>query len=458
MEMEEKMENKRGFASRMGFILSMAAFCIGIGNLWKFPYVVGNNGGGAFLIVYLILVVLIGIPAFIVEVTLGRSAQLAPIAGIPKLEGKKSPFSMIGWLASAAIFVINSFAIMIVGGWAGGYIIKTFSGALRGLNAEQIAAEFAGYNGSVQSILISIVEVVLLWLCLNGGIKKGIEKVCSVLLPVLLGIMVIMAVYTNLLPGAFEGLKWYLTPDFSKIDFSVISAAAVQVLFSIGIGMCCAFVYGSYFDKKADLPASLVTTALLDTFMAVLAGLLIVPALFAFGIEPTTGPSLIFVTLPNVFNQMGTFGQFFGGFFMICVYFAGFTSLLGGSEALVANMTDAFSCKRKHAATGIAVAEFLFLIVFTLSFGEGPVAKFQALGLGFFDFMDFIAEGLCLTLGTILMMIFVVRRLGFQKFQEEANRGAKGKIRIYDWMKPYFTIILPALLLVVCYSIIRLYI
>lgn len=451
-------KNKRGFASRLGFVMSMAAFCIGIGNLWKFPYVVGNNGGGAFLLVYIFLVFLIGIPVFLIEVTLGRSAQLAPVVGMRKLEGKKTPFSAIGWLASFAIYVINSFAIMIVGGWAGGYIIKTFSGSLNGLNAEEVAAEFSRYSGSTQSVLISMVEIVLLWFCLNGGIKKGIEKVCSILLPVLLCTMVILAIYANTLPGASEGLKWYLTPDFSKIDLSVISAAATQVFFSIGIGMCCAFVYGSYFDKEKDLPSSLVTTALLDTLMAVLAGLLIVPALFSFGIEPTVGPSLIFVTLPNLFNQMGSLGQIFGGCFMICVYFAGFTSLLGGSEALVANLTDAFGCSRRKAATGVTIAEFLFSIVFTMSFGDGPVAHFKALGLGFFDFADFLAEGLCLTIGTILMLIFVNFRWGFDKFQKEANHGAKGKIRIYNWMKPYFTIVLPVLLLFVCYGIIRMYI
>lgn len=450
--------NGRGFASRLGFILSMAAFSIGIGNLWKFPYVVGNNGGGAFLLVYIILVLLVGIPAFLIEVTLGRSAQLAPIKGMEKLEGKKTPFSAIGWLASLAIYVINSFAIMIVGGWAGGYIIKTFSGSLRGLNAEQVAAEFTSYSGSMQSVLISIVEIVLLWLCLNGGIKKGVEKVCSVLLPLLFIIMIGLTIYSNTLPGAFEGLKWYLTPDFSKINLSVISAAATQVFFSIGIGMCCAFVYGSYFGQNGNLPSSLATTAILDTCIAILAGLLIVPALFSFDIEPTVGPSLIFVTLPNLFNQMGALGQIFGGLFMICVYFAGFTSLLGGSEALVANMTEVSGCSRRKAATIISLAEFLFSIVFTLSFGEGPVAKFRALGLGFFDFADFIAEGIFLTVGAILMVAYVIFKWGFKKFQAEANRGAKGKIRIYNWMKPYFMVILPIILLFVCYAIVRMYI
>ena len=453
------MEKKRGFASRIGFILSMAAFSIGIGNLWKFPYVVGNNGGGAFLIVYLVMVVLIGVPAFLLEVTLGRSAQMAPIMGMRKLSGgKKSIFDSIGWLASFAIYVINSFAIMIVGGWCGGYIIKTLTGAMNGLTPDQVAAEFGTYSGSAMSVIVSIVEVVLLWLCLNGGVKKGIEKVCSVLLPVLFVILIGLTIYTNLLPGASEGLIWYLKPDFSKIDLSVISAAATQVFFSLGIGMCCAYVYGSYFDQQGDLPTSLATTAFLDTFIAVLAGLLIVPALFSFGIEPTAGASLIFITLPNLFNQMGGFGQIFGTLFLVCFYFAGFTSLLGGSEALVANLTECTKINRRKAATIVAVAQFLFSIVFTLSNGDNPVGHFQALGLGFFDFADFLAEGVALTIGTILMLGFILFKWGFPKFQEEANRGAKGKIRIYHWMKPYFTIILPIILLLICYAIVRMYV
>ncbi|MGN0659669.1 MAG: sodium-dependent transporter [Emergencia sp.] len=453
------MESKRGFTSRIGFIMSMAAFCIGIGNLWKFPYVVGNNGGGAFLIVYLIMVVLLGIPAFLIEVTLGRSAQLAPIAGMCRLEEKKStPWSLIGWFGAFAIFVIDSFAIMIVGGWGGGYIVKVFSGSMQGMNADEIAGVFGEFAGSGACMAYSIIAAVLLWLCLNSGVKKGVEKVCSILLPTLLVIMICLAVYANTLPGASKGLLWYITPDFSKIDFSVISAAATQVFFSIGVGMCCAFVYGSYLSKDTNLVKTLSLTAILDTFVAVLAGLLIVPALFSYGIEPTAGPSLIFITLPHLFNEMGSFGNIFGGLFMICVYFAGFTSILGGSESLVANLGDKMGMSRKKASTIIVIAEFLFSLVFTMSFGDGPVAQFKALGLGFFDFMDFLAEGLGLTIGAILMLAYIIFRWGFKKFQEEANVGASGAFRIHNWMKPYFYIVLPIILLIASYCIIRMYI
>ena len=237
------MENKRGFGSRLGFILSMAAFCIGIGNLWKFPYMVGNNGGGAFLIIYLLAVVLVGVPGFLVELTLGRKSQLSPFKGMAKLEGKKrTPWSIIGITGMAAIFIMVSYATTIVGGWTLAYIVKLATGQLAGLTPDEIAATFGSTAGAPYTIAFSAIEAILLWLCLNGGIKKGVEKVCSILLPILLIIMIGLAIYSNVLPGAIEGLKWYIIPDLSKVTMGSISGAAVQVLYSVGIGMCCAFV------------------------------------------------------------------------------------------------------------------------------------------------------------------------------------------------------------------------
>ena len=452
------MEQKRGFASRLGFIFSMAAFCIGIGNLWKFPYMVGNNGGGAFLLIYLILVLLVGIPAFIIEVTLGHASHLSPVRGMQKLEGKKkTPWAVIGWLGVIAIFIIVSYATMIVGGWTGGYIFKIVTGSMRGLSADEIAGTFGSFSGSPVSLIFAAIEALILWGCLNSGIKKGVEKVCSFLLPTLLVIMIGLSVYSNTLDGAWEGLKWYLVPDFSKVTMSSVAAAACQVFFSIGIGMCCAFVYGSYSMEQGNMPSSLMLTAVLDTVVAVLAGILVVPALFAFDIEPTSGPSLIFITLPQLFNSMGSFGTVFGTLYMVCVFFAGFTSILGGSEALVAVICDAKKeWSRRKAATVVVAAQFLFGIVFTMSFGTGAISKIRILGLGLFDFADFIAS-LCMCLGTIIMLAYIIFRWGFKKFQEEANVGAKGKIRIYNWMKKYIFYVYPVVLIAVFYSIMRMY-
>lgn len=451
------MNNKRGFASRIGFILSTAAFSIGIGNLWKFPYVVGSNGGGAFLLVYLLLVAAIGIPAYLIEITLGRSSQLSPILGMRKLEGKKKTgWSIIGVLGCVSIFIIVSYATMIVGGWTGGYIGKLMTGSLKNLSPDEISGVFSSFSGNPVTLIFAAVEVVLLWLCLNSGIKKGVEKVCSLLLPVLMVIMIVLAIYSNSLPGAWEGLKWYVIPDFSKLTPDSIAAAATQVFFSISVGMCGGFVYGSYTSDEQNLPQSVLITGVLDTFVAVLAGLLIVPALFAFDIEPTAGPSLIFITLPHLFNEMGSFGTIFGVLFMICVFLAGFTSILGGSEALVACICDTGKMSRRKAATLVCVAQYLFGILFTLSFGDGIVSKIRIGGLGLFDFADFISSlGLCL--GAVAMLAYVLSRWGFDKFKQEANKGATGKLRVYDWMKPYVCYVFPLLLVIVVYWVIRMY-
>lgn len=453
------MDSKRGFTSRLGFILSMAAFSIGIGNLWKFPYVVGNSGGGAFLLVYILMVLFVGIPVFLIELTLGRSSQLSPIAGMKKLTGKKKTgWTAIGWLGVVSIFLIVGYATMIVGAWTLGYLYKILTGELKGLDAAGMAEMFGKYSGSWGSIVFSLLCSILLLLCLNSGVKKGVERVCSILLPLLFIIMIALAIYANTLPGALDGLKWYLTPDFSKINASVISTAATQVFFSIGIGMLCAFVYGSYITKDTNLTQSVVITGVLDTCIAILAGLICTPALFAFNIEPTVGPSLIFVTLPQLFNAMGSFGNIFGAVFMLCVFFAGFTSVLGGEEALVATIADSTGMDRKKISMIVVGIVFVLSIFFTMSFGDTPLADFKILGLGFFDFADFIASGICLTLGSIVMLAFVLFKWGFKKFKDEANAGAVGKIKVYDWMRPYFCYALPVILIVVCYCIVRMYI
>ena len=242
------------------------------------------------------------------------------------------------------------------------------------------------------------------------------------------------------------------------MNLSSVAAAACQVFFSLGIGQCGAYVYGSYTMKSGNMVPSLTLTALMDTFVAVLAGLLVVPALFAFNIEPTAGPSLIFITLPQLFNSMGSFGQIFGTLYMICVFFAGFTSILGGSEALVCVLCDGKpEWSRRKAATLVVGAQFIFGIVFTMSFGTGGVANIRILGLGLFDFADFIAS-LCMCLGAVFMLAYIILRWGFKRFQTEVNDGeTNAVIRVHNWMKAYVIYVYPVILIAVFYSIMRMY-
>ena len=451
------MENKRGFSSTLGFLLSMAAFSIGIGNLWKFPYIVGANGGGAFLLVYLLIVILVGIPGFLIELTLGRASGLSPIKGMEKLEGKKTGWSVIGVLGCFAIFTICSYATMIVGGWTGNYILNLITGSMKSLDSAGISNLFGATAGSNLTIIFSFLQAALLWLCLISGVKIGVEKVCSVLLPTLFIILVVLAFYSNSLPGSTEGLLWYLTPNLKNVSMNTVSAAACQVFYSIGMGQAGAFVYGSYINKKANLTKSVVAGAAMDTFIAVLAGLVIVPALFAFDLEPAMGPSLVYITLPNLFNAMGSFGTVFGLLFMICVFFAGFTSILGGSEALVATVCDNLpKLNRKGAATIVCTAEFLFSILSTFSFRGGFFAEFKALGLGFFDFFDFLATT-GMALGVAVMLVYILSRWKFYKFQSEANEGAGRKIRVHSWMKYYINYGYPVVLIIVFVCLAQMY-
>lgn len=453
------MNESRGFATRIGFIFSLAAFCVGPGNIWKFPYVVGNNGGGAFLLVYILAIILVGFPLFLVEVALGRSAQRSAIEGMRVLENKKkTSWSIIGVISCIAIFLICGYATMIAGGWSFGYLIHIASGTLTGMDADGLAAFFDSYAGSGLSIGLTAATFVLMWFCLNSGVKKGVEKICSILLPTLLVIMICLGIYVFTLDGSMEGLLWYVVPDFSKITTATISAAFTQVLFSLGIGMCCSFVYGSYIAKDVPLTSTLMVTTVLDSSVAILAGLICVPALFAFGIEPTAGPALLYITLPHLFNEMGSIGIVFGIAFMACVFFACFTSILGGAESLVANITDTSKMSRKAASTLVVLGEFLLSLTFLLSFSGGPLSNFSLIGLGYFDFCDFLASGVALTLGAFLMLAYVIFKWKFPKFMDEVNAGTTGKIRIYPWMKHYFYIVLPIALIYACYCIINLYV
>ncbi|MDD5823013.1 MAG: sodium-dependent transporter [Firmicutes bacterium] len=452
------MNERQGFGSRLGFILTMAGFCIGVGNLWKFPYMVGNNGGGAFLIVYLLLVLLLGIPAFAIEATLGRSSQASSIAGMRNLTKKGSGWVLIGWCGVIALFLLTSYCVMVVGGWCLGYFGKILSGSLTGLDAEAIGVEFGNFAGSPTVFIWEILLCVLLYFVIKRGIKEGVEKICKILMPLLFVTLVGLAVFSSTMDGAAPGIKWYLTPDFSAISPSVISAAASQVFLSIGVGMAVSFVYGSYLSKQENLFSNVTIAAVLDTIVALISGFIIIPALFTFNIEPTAGPSLIFVTLPNLFNMMPG-GRVFGAIFFLCVALAGFTTMVGQVEALTSTAIDMFKFERKKALVIVLVALFVFDIPITLSQGTGILNNVRLIGYDIFTFVDFIASGLILNLGALMMIFFVAFKWGFKKFQSEANIGAgDSKIYVANWMGILFKVVCPLLMIVVFIAIFKSYI
>ena len=453
--------NKRGFASRTGYILSLAGFCIGIGNMWKFPYIVGANGGGAFLIVYVILAMFVGVPLFIVETTLGRTSQLSGIAGMRKLSGEKGGWFWslgVGWLGVASVFLICCYFWTIMG-WNVGYIWMVASGELYGIDNEAASQVFNSFSGSGSCVLCCILCAAIVWTVMNTGVKRGVEKLCTFAMPLLVILLLGLAVYANTLPGSHTGLMWYLTPDFKSVDFlQIFQAAAVQVFYSIGVGMCCGFVYGSYTGRDAAMVTDTAICGALNTLVATLAGLTIIPALFAFDIEPTSGPSLIFVTLPQMFSAMGNVtGRVFGSVFLIAVFLACITSIVGVIESLVANLVDEFGWKRKTALRITMLSTVGLSVIITLNQGTGLLSHFRAFGMDIFSIFDCVSSAFGLTIGTALMLAFVLFKWGFERFRREANLGSEGTIRIYSGMKWYYQAVLPVVLLFIIYCILNSY-
>ena len=288
--------------------------------------------------------------------------------------------------------------------------------------------------------------------------QKGVEKLCKIAMPVLIILMIGLAIYSASLPGAFAGLKWYFKPVAEGLDvMAVIQAAVVQVFFSIGIGMSCAYVYGSYVTKDANMIGHSVGAAAMDTIVAILSGLVITPALFAFGIEPTAGPGLVFISLPQLFTAMGNVpGRIFGFLFLFAVFLACITSMAAVLESLVTNMSDRFGWSRKTGRNVMIGITFGISIIVTLNQGSGPLAGGWFFGYDLFSLLDMLASGFGLTLGAIFMVVYIIVGKRFDWFREEVNQGA-GKLRIGKWMKWYYYIVLPIILAFVFYCILHMY-
>mgnify|MGYP000016901953 FL=1 len=373
---------RENWGSRFGFIMATAGFAVGMGNIWRFPYIVGESGGGAFLIVYLILTVIIGIPLLTAEISLGRKAQLTPLKGMKKLSGDSSIWNIIGWVEITATLLILGFYLMIMA-WVTVYLKEYITGEAFAYNATNIQSHFVELQGNSSSILLYCLGIALLLAFVAArGLQGGVELVSKIFMPILLVMFILLAIGSNTLEGSEEGLKWYLSPDFSKINFQVVLAALGQIFFSIGIALTAGFVFGSYLDpKKSDIPGSVGIVVFFDTAIAILAGFVIFPALFAFDIEPNAGPGLLFVTMASLFKEV-PFGMFFGGIFFFLVFIAGFTSIIGLLEAIISTIMDSMNISRIKAVIITVSTTFLLTIPSVLGFGVWQ--DIQPLGFSFF--------------------------------------------------------------------------
>ncbi|MGM9760478.1 MAG: sodium-dependent transporter [Parabacteroides sp.] len=422
----EKTTTKRAtFGSKLGVILATVGCAVGLGNIWRFPYMVGSNGGAAFLLVYVICILLLGAPVMITEFFIGRHSK-RNAAGAFKIMAPGTKWSFIGYNGVLGAFLILGF-YSVVAGWTLEYITQAFSGSLSGKDAEAFTAEFAAFSSDVfRPIFWTAAFVVLTHVIIVCGVQKGIERASKVMMPLLFLILIALCIRSVTLPNAQVGLDFLFRPDFSKIDSSVILSAMGQAFFSLSIGMGCLITYASYFSKSTNLQTTALQVMSLDTLVAMLAGIMIFPAVFSFGIEPTAGPELVFITLPNVFAQM-PWGNVWSLIFFLLLALAALTSTISLHEVSTAYLHEEYYLSRKQAALLVSLG---VLILGTLSsLSMGLLKEYTVFGLNFFDLLDFVTAKIMLPLGGMLICLFVGTHVDKQVLKEELTN--KGTVKFY---------------------------
>ena len=413
------------FGSKIGVILATVGCAVGLGNIWRFPYMLGENGGAAFLLVYISCILFLGIPVMITEFFIGRYSR-KNAAGAFKVMAPGTKWSVIGYNGVTAAFLILGY-YAVVSGWTLEYIVQAFSGSLEGKNATDFADEFTAFStGVFRPILWTVVFIALTHIIIVSGVKEGIERASKVMMPMLFLILIALCVRSITLPGASEGLTFLFNPDFSKIDSSVVLSAMGQAFFSLSIGMGCLITYASYFGKQTNLQTTALQVTILDTLVAVLAGVMIFPAVFSFGIEPTTGPELVFITLPNVFEQL-PFGNIWSFVFFVLLALAALTSTISLHEVSTAYVHEEYHVSRKKAAIIVSVGVTILGILSSLSMGL--LKSYTLFGLNFFNLLDFVTAKIMLPLGGMMICIFTAKRVDKLLLKEEVTNH--GTIRFY---------------------------
>ena len=413
------------FGSKIGVILATVGCAVGLGNIWRFPYMLGENGGAAFLLVYISCILFLGIPVMITEFFIGRYSR-KNAAGAFKVMAPGTKWSVIGYNGVAAAFLILGY-YAVVSGWTLEYIVQAFSGSLEGKNATDFADEFTAFStGVFRPILWTVVFIALTHIIIVSGVKEGIERASKVMMPMLFLILIALCVRSITLPGASEGLSFLFNPDFSKIDSSVVLSAMGQAFFSLSIGMGCLITYASYFGKQTNLQTTALQVTILDTLVAVLAGVMIFPAVFSFGIEPTTGPELVFITLPNVFEQL-PFGNIWSFVFFVLLALAALTSTISLHEVSTAYVHEEYHISRKKAAVIVSIGVTILGILSSLSMGL--LKSYTLFGLNFFNLLDFVTAKIMLPLGGMMICIFTAKRVDKLLLKEEVTNH--GTIRFY---------------------------
>lgn len=440
------------FSSRLGFLLISAGCAIGLGNVWRFPFITGKYGGAAFVLMYLVFLVILGLPIMVMELSVGRASQKSSALSFDEIEPKGTKWHLHKYSSLAGNYLLMMFYTTIAG-WMLIYCYKMITGEFTNATAEQVSSIFSNMQSDpiMMTVAMVIVTVGCFAIC-SFGLEKGVEKITKVMMLCLLGIMLVLAVNSLTMDGAKEGLKFYLYPDFSKLKgtnfMNAVFDAMGQAFFTLSIGMGSIAIFGSYIDKKHSLTGEAVRITLLDTGVALVAGLIIFPACFTFGVAPDAGPNLIFVTLPNVFSTL-TGGRIWGSLFFVFMSFAALSTVIAVFEAIIAWWMDLKGWSRTKAV--LVNCPLILILSLPCVLGLNVLSNIQPLGAGstIMDLEDFIVSNNILPLGSLVYLLFCTRKYGWgwKNFRNEANTGTG--IKFPNGIRIYVSYILPVIVLIV---------
>ncbi len=440
---------RENLKSRLGFILLSAGCAIGIGNVWKFPYMAGQGGGGAFVLFYLIFLVILGLPIMTMEFAVGRASKKSPVKAYQALEKPGQKWHIHGYFTLAGCYLLMMF-YTTVAGWMLHYFYMTATGRLSGLSADAVAEQFTRMLADPGVMMFWMVLVVIIGIVVcAGGLQNGLERVTKVMMIALLAIMVVLAINSFFMAGAKEGLRFYLVPDFGRMQEVGVVATLVgamnQAFFTLSLGIGAMAIFGSYIGRDRSLMGESIHIIILDTLVAVIAGIIIFPACFTYDVEVTAGPSLLFDTMATVFNNMAG-GRWWGTLFFLFMVFAAMSTVLGVCENILAMVRELTGWSRPAGCVACGVGCFLLALTTALGFSVFHFQPFAA-GTTWLDFWDFLVSNNIMPIGSILLAVFCCYKVGWgwDKFLEEANAG-KG-LKVQPWMKPVFKYFVPAAVL-----------
>lgn len=440
--MSGTLPQRESWATKIGILFATASWGIGLGNIWRFPYLTGEYGGASFLLVYILISVIIGIPCMVIEYNLGRESQSSPITGNFQLT--RNPIWRLGGIFGIiGGLMIFSYYVMIIG-WVLAYFVNFIPNTFGGMDITAIGQHFdALCADSTKTLAYEAVVLIFLGVVVSAGLVKGVERVAKYGMPTLAILFILLAIYSLTLPGAFKGVEFFLVPDFSKMNGQGFLAALGQAFLSIGVGQGASWVYASYMKKTDDVPTMISQAVFMNIAVGILVGLIIFPAAFAVGVNPDSGFSLLFKTLPSIFNTLPG-GHIVGLLFFFGVLIAAITSAIAFAECFASTLMDSLKWDRTTArrkATWIVIA-FSFLLSLPSVLANGPLKDVRWFGMDMFTFMDYVSANVFLILAGLIMCLYTGWSRGFERFKDEANTGAT-RVHVRNWWKPLILYVIP---------------